>query len=131
MRNIVKLIFLLTGATLVLAACSSGASTGEADTGKPVMIQIESNPDPAVVGDVTFTLQLSDANGDALEGARVDIAVDHTDMTGMSMSGSATEQEAGQYAISANFSMSGNWKMTVYVRKDSLDYKEDFDLKIQ
>ena len=30
-----------------------------------------------------------------------------------------------------NFSMSGNWKMTVYVRKDSLDYQEDIDLKIQ
>jgi hypothetical protein len=83
------------------------------------------------VGNVTLTLHLTGKDGSPLEGARVDVAVDHTDMTGMSMSGPATEQEAGQYAINADFSMSGNWKITVYVRTDSLDYQEDFDLIIQ
>jgi hypothetical protein len=32
---------------------------------------------------------------------------------------------------STPISYDGNWKMTVYVRKDGLDYKEDIDLKIQ
>jgi hypothetical protein len=82
-------------------------------------------------GDVTLTLIITDENGSPIEGARVDVSVDHTDMTGMGMSGPATEQGEGKYAINANFSMSGNWKMTVYVRKDSLDYQEDIDLKIQ
>ena len=49
----------------------------------------------------------------------------------MGISGPATDQGEGKYAINANLNMSGNWKMTVYVRKDSLDYKEDIDLTIQ
>lgn len=52
-------------------------------------------------------------------------------MSGMTMSGLATEQSSGIYAIDANFSMSGNWMLTVYVRKKGLDYKEDIDLKVQ
>jgi hypothetical protein len=40
------------------------------------------------------------------------------------------EQEGGKYAITADFSMSGTWKITVYVRKEGLDVKKDFDLKI-
>ena len=84
-----------------------------------------------MMGDVTFTLVITDENGGPIEGARVDVSVDHTDMTGMSMGGAATEQGDGRYAIDANFDMSGNWKMTVYVRTDSLDYQEDIDLVIK
>jgi hypothetical protein len=53
-------------------------------------------------------------------------------MTGMGMSGAATDQGGGRYSINANFSMTGNWKVTVYVRNDQgLDYKKDIELKIQ
>jgi hypothetical protein len=62
----------------------------------------------------------------------VDVSADHTDMTGMSMSGAATDQGLGKYSINANFSMSGNWKLTVYVRNDQgLDYKEDIVFQVQ
>ena len=125
-----SLIFALLFAALLIAACSSQASPSDSSDNKPVNIQVESDPNPAVVGDITFTLHITDETGAPLEGARVDVSVDHSDMTGMTMSGPASEQEAGNYAITADFSMSGNWKMTVYVRKDSLDYKEDFDLKM-
>lgn len=131
MRKFFLVIGLLFGITFFLAACSSGATPENSTSAKPVNIQIESNPNPAMVGDATLTLVITDENGSPIEGARVDVAVDHTDMTGMGMSGPATEQGEGKYAINANFSMSGNWKMTVYVRKDSLDYQEDIDLKIQ
>jgi hypothetical protein len=52
-------------------------------------------------------------------------------MAGMGMSGLATEQGGGKYSIKANFSDPGDWKLTIYVRKDALDYKEEFDLAIQ
>jgi hypothetical protein len=52
-------------------------------------------------------------------------------MAGMGMSGLATEQGGGQYSIKAGFSDSGTWKLTVYVRKDGLDYKEDIKFKVQ
>jgi hypothetical protein len=83
------------------------------------------------VGDVELIFTITDANGNPIEGAAMDVSADHTDMTGMTMSGVATEQGGGRYAIKANFSMSGNWKLTVHVRKEGLDYKEDIAIKIQ
>jgi hypothetical protein len=88
-------------------------------------------PNPAATGGVEIVLTITDANGNLIEGATVDVAADHTDMSGMTMSGLATEQSSGIYAINANFNLSGNWMLTVYVRKEGLDYKEDIDLKVQ
>lgn len=127
----ISVIVLLAG---VLAACGGSAepaapadssSTGEA------IIAMETNPNPAAMGDVELVLTITDAQGNPIEGATVDVEVDHTDMTGMGMSGAATDQGGGRYSINANFSMSGNWKLTVYVRKDGLDIQQDIDLKIQ
>lgn len=129
MRKLIFLISLLVSASFVLAACSPAPAATPAS--KPVTIAVETDPNPAMMGDITLTLTVKDENGTPIEGASVDVSVDHTDMTGMSMNGAATEQPGGKYAISANFSMSGNWKMTVYVRKDGLDYKEEIDLKIK
>lgn len=130
MRRWIIVIGLLFSTVIFLAACSSGAAPEDSAIAKPVNIQVESNPNPAMMGDVTLTLSITDENGQPIESARVDVSVDHTDMTGMGMSGPATEQGEGKYAINANFSMTGNWKMTVYVRMDSLDYQGDIDLKI-
>jgi hypothetical protein len=130
MRSL-QFILLVVGMSIFLAACGGAAAPANSTSDKPVNIQVESNPNPAMMGDVTFTLIITDDSGNPLEGARVDVSLGHTDMTGMGMSGPATDQGEGKYAINANLSMSGNWKMTVYVRKDSLDYKEDIELKIQ
>ncbi len=124
-------ILLVVGMSIILAACGGAAAPANSNSDKPVIIQVETSPNPAMMGDVTFTLVITDESGNPLEGARVDVSLDHTDMTGMGMSGPATDQGEGKYAINANLSMSGNWKMTVYVRNDSLDYKEDIELKIQ
>jgi hypothetical protein len=131
MRRWILVIGLLLSAAIFLAACSGGATPENTNNANPVNIQVGSNPNPAIMGDVTLTLSITDEIGNPIEGARVDVSVDHTDMTGMGMSGPATEQGEGKYAINANFSMTGNWKMTVYVRMDSLDYQEDIELKIQ
>jgi hypothetical protein len=83
------------------------------------------------MGDIELRLNITDAGGKPIEGATVDVTATHTDMTGMDMSGAAIEQGAGKYAINANFSMRGNWKLKVYVRKEGLDYSEEIDLLIQ
>jgi hypothetical protein len=117
--------------SILLAACGSAASPVDTTSTKQVNISVESNPKPAVMGDVELIFTITDANGNPIEGAKVDVSADHTDMTGMGMNGAATDQGDGKYSINANFSMMGNWKLTVYVRKDDLDYKEDIDYKIQ
>src|SRR5574338_1235718 len=101
-----------------LAACGT-AKTPEAT--RVVNVALSTSPSPAIVGDVELILTITGENGELLEGATVDVSADHTDMTGMGMSGLATEQGEGRYSINANFSMSGNWKITVYVRKGELD----------
>lgn len=127
--NHVSMLVLMS---VLLGACGAGASTpAPSVTAKPVNIAVSANPNPAVMGDVELLFTITDANGNPIEGATVDISADHTDMSGMGMSGAATEQGGGRYAIKANFSMSGNWKLIVYVRTDGLDYKEDIAIKIQ
>ena len=128
-----KMIFIsmLVLISVLLAACGSAATPANATPTKPVNIKAETNPTPAMMGDIELILTITDANANPIEGATVDVSVDHTDMTGMGMSGLATEQGGGKYAINANFSMSGNWKLTVYVRKDGLDYKEDIEFPVQ
>src|SRR3972149_6826218 len=130
MRKILFITLLLALLTLVLAAC--GTSSAPATQLAPqVNIKLETNPNPAKTGDAELVLNVTDQNGNPIEGAKVDVSADHTDMTGMGMSGPATEQGGGKYAIKANFSMSGNWKVTVYVRKGELDVKQDLPLVIK
>ncbi|GER78826.1 MAG: FixH family protein [Chloroflexi bacterium] len=128
-----KLIFtsMLVMMSVLLAACGSAATPAATTPAKLVNIEVETNPNPAMMGDMEVIFTITDASGNPIEGATVDVSVDHTDMTGMGMSGVATEQGSGRYAINANFSMSGNWKLTVYLRKDGLDYKEDIEFPVQ
>jgi hypothetical protein len=129
MRNAI-VISMLVIISVLLAACGS-AVTPAAIASKPVNIKIETNPSPAIIGDTELVLNITDANGNPIEGATVDVSADHTDMSGMNMNGLATDQGGGRYSIKANFSMSGNWKVTMYVRKDGLDHREDIDFKVQ
>jgi hypothetical protein len=123
---------LLVLLSIVLAACSSAATPAAESSGKPVNIKVESDPSPAMMGDAELIFKITDASGNPIEGARVDVSADHTDMSGMGMSGAATDQGSGTYSINASFSMTGTWKLTVYVRNDAgLDYKEDIEFKIQ
>ena len=132
MRKLV-LIHVLVVLSVLLAACGSGSAATPApqDSGKPVNIKVDTSPNPAAMGDIELILNITDTSGNPIEGATVDVTAIHTDMTGMDMSGAATEQGAGKYAINANFSMSGNWKLKVYVRKEGLDYSEEVDLPVQ
>lgn len=128
-----KLIFIstLVLTSVLLSACGGAATPANEEPAKQVNIVVSTNPNPLATGDSELVFTITDAVGSPIEGATVDVAADHTDMTGMDMNGAATDQGGGKYAINANFSMSGNWKLKVYVRKEGLDYQEEFDLKVQ
>jgi hypothetical protein len=126
------LAFLITMLIMmILAACSGKPTSSTQEVNKLVNIQVDSDPNPPSLGDVEFVITILDAQGNLFEGATIDISVEHIDMTGMEMNGVASQQSPGKYAITANFSMTGNWVMTVTVRKDGLEYQEDFSLKVQ
>lgn len=129
MRKHLLVGFVMAILVLGLAACG-GQPTSSSGNGK-VTIVLETDPSPPTMGDVELIVLVTDAQGNPLEGAKVDIGADHTDMTGMGMHGPASEQSGGRYAIKANFSMTGNWKITVYVRQGELDIKQDIPIVIQ
>ena len=140
MRKTIFISVLVLSSIFLAAACGSGATATDTTSANQVNIKVESNPNPAMtlapgasagVGAAELVLIITDADGKPIEGAKVDVSADHTDMSGMGMSGPATDQGGGKYAINANFSMSGNWKLTVYVRKEGLDYKQDIEFKVQ
>jgi PBP1b-binding outer membrane lipoprotein LpoB len=117
---------------LLLAGCA-GSSTQEAPsttTGQAI-INLVTNPDPAKVGDVQLRFTVNDSQGRPVTAADFDVFADHTDMSGMTMHGKATDQGDGLYSITANFSMTGNWKLSVEVKTDRLEHKQDFELKVQ
>jgi hypothetical protein len=131
MRKIV-FVSMLVGLAVLLAACGSSAPVQEETTSsKDVNIAVASNPSTAMMGDVEVLLNITDKAGNPIEGAAVNVAADHTDMSGMGMNGLATDQGGGKYSIKANFPESGMWMLTVKVSKDSLDYKEDIKFKVQ
>ena len=128
-----KFIFisLLVALSVLLAACGSVATPADTTSSGQANIKLETNPTPAVKGDIELIFTITDASGAPIEGAKVDVNAEHPAMAGMGMSGQATEQGGGKYSIKANFSDSGDWVLTIYVRKDELDYKEEIELPIQ
>lgn len=128
-----KFIFisLLVALSVVLAACGSAATPADTTSSGQVNIGVETNPTPAVKGDVELIFTVTDASGAPIEGAKVDVSAEHPAMAGMGMSGQATEQGGGKYSIKANFSDSGDWVLTIYVRNGELDYKEVIEFSVQ
>ena len=124
-------ISLLVALSVLLAACGSAATPAGTTSSGQANIKLETNPTPAVKGDIELIFTITDASGASIEGAKVDVNAEHPSMAGMGMSGQATEQGGGKYSIKANFSDSGEWVLTIYVRKGELDYKEEIELPIQ
>ena len=129
MRPLKALFALSIGLTLLLTACSGVGSVAPAQT--TVAVTMNVLPDPPVVGDVLLYFNVVDDQGQPVTGAEVNVMADHTDMSGMTMQGNATDQGKGIYAITTNFSMTGQWKITVQVKTSAIDHSEDFNVEIR
>ncbi len=129
LRILVLLSLILSAAAL--AACNASPVAEAAPASANISISLTTNPSPPKVGNVELLFKVLDRNGQPLSGADFDVIADHVDMKGMIMHGKAADQGNGVYAITANFSMSGNWKLSVQVKKDGLDEKLDIPLKVE
>lgn len=126
-----RLIFLVGGMSLILAACSGPVAQTPTATAARVQITLSTNPNPPRMGDVELKFTVVDAQGQPVSGADFDVIADHIEMSGMAMHGKAADQGNGSYAIMTNFSMTGKWRLTLQVRKEGLDFKQDIDLEIE
>lgn len=124
-------LILAVGLSLFLVACGGATTQAPIATAAPVTITLKTDPNPPVMGEIELLFKVVDDKGQPVSGADFDVIADHTDMSGMTMHGKASDQGNGNYAITTNFSMSGNWKLSIQVRKDGLNYKQDLDLVIE
>ncbi len=129
MKKFVLPVLFLTLA-LALAACGGGAAP-TTEAAPQATVKMETNPNPAAVGDVELNFTITDQSGAPIEAAKIDVSAEHPSMSGMGMNGAATEQGGGKYAIKANFSDSGTWKIMVQVSKGDLDLKQELQLEIK
>jgi hypothetical protein len=129
MNKKLKWIGMMLILTAILVGCNGTERTQE-NTTDLVTITLSTNPIIPVVGKTELILEIQDDEGQPLTDAKVEVSADHSDMSGMTLTGFASEQEDGKYAIDAEFSMSGNWKVTVMVQKESLNIAKDFELTI-
>lgn len=127
-----KLIYSLAlGLLFILTACSGAGSAAPTQVREPVALTLQTNPDPAAVGQVQLTFTALDDKGQPIAGADFDVIADHTEMGGMTLHGKATDQGNGNYAITTDFSMAGKWKVSSQVKTDAVDYQKDFELQVQ
>jgi nitrogen fixation protein FixH len=124
---LLALIFLLS-----FAACSqkgSGAMTQTAD-GITGVLTLDPDP-PETMIPVTFSLELSDENGQPVENA--DVSYDLT-MPAMKMppnKPSADEQQNGLYQTRTTLSMAGDWQAEASINLNGKITTLIFDFKVK
>lgn len=118
-------------AGLFLAACGGQTSDPEQDT-NGVRVSLATNPESPRTGQIELVATVTDAHGRPVDDADVFMIADHTEMRGMTMTGTATAQGDGRYAITADFVHPGTWRVTIQVNQDGTNVAlEDFDLTLR
>ena len=94
---------------LTLVACQRGGSTDLPEIG----LSMEIAPSPPTVGLAMLTLTLTDADGQAISDAKLDIEgnMNHAGMT--PVFSQATEFEPGKYRAPLELTMGGDWFVLV------------------
>ncbi len=114
----------------LLVACGGNGENG-VETTDSVNITLATNPANPQSGQVELVATVKDGQGQPINNVEVYIFANHTGMGGMDMQGQATNQGEGRYAITAGFSMTGSWKVTVQVNQDKEIITKGFDLEIK
>lgn len=86
-------------------------------TAKPpdIALEYEIAPQPPRVGAATIDLKLTDKNGVAVSGARVDLEGNMSHAGMAPVSGEAKEIETGKYRGTLQLTMAGDWIVLVYI----------------
>ena len=83
-----------------------------------------------MMGSVQFIVDVTDAKGQPVNDANIKVTAIHPGMN-MSISGTATAQGKGRYAVQGNLGMGGAWKVKVEVNKTGLPPSaQEFDLEV-
>lgn len=102
---------------VTLASCGAGQQSADAETGG-LVINLETNPNPPVAGQVELIVTIKDAAQAAVDSADVNLLASHSAMASMLMQQEAANTGNGQYSAAFDFSQDsqGEWRVTVEVR---------------
>ncbi len=110
---------------LLLTACQRGGSADMPEIG----LLLEIDPSPPTVGLAMLTLTLTDANGQPISDAKLDIEgnMSHAGMT--PVFSQATEFEPGKYRAPLELTMGGDWFVLVKTTlPDGRTFERQLDL---
>lgn len=104
-------IGLLIALLMLNAACTRRSAVEDASQVRAELIEIR--PQPIQVGEAELVLRLIDREDDPVEGAQVQVRGDmsHAGMT--PVLGEAQEQGGGLYTVPFEWTMAGDWILTV------------------
>ena len=113
-------------AALLAAACQAPAGPAPS-----VVVEHEISPQPPRVGPAVFSLRLTDAaSSKPLSGARVRLEGNMTHAGMTPVFAEAKELEPGRYRATLEFTMGGDWVVTVRAAlPDGREVERQFDVK--
>jgi hypothetical protein len=123
---------LLALALVVLSTgCQRASQQTPADQAPEISAILAFDPEPALVGPATLSVQLSDANGAPVEGATVSLKGDMSHAGMQPVLADAAETTAGVYEAQWVWTMSGDWFVTVTATlSDGRTLVRRFDLTV-
>lgn len=113
-QRLTRIAMLLMVLVLALAGCRESQQDDDNEgASSDVSITVSYDPNPPAVGDATLLITLTDADGDAISDATVSVRgdMDHAGM--VPVEGEAEGGEDGVYSIPFEWTMGGDWILTV------------------
>lgn len=124
----VRFLFIGMALLLVLAGCRESAQPTAASS---LQIEFNTDPLPPVPGEGTLIITVKDANGAAVNDATVTVRGDMNHAGMVPVEGESQEASDGLYRIPFNWSMGGDWILTVTAtRPDGTTGSQRFDVSV-
>jgi hypothetical protein len=124
-RRVIAFVALVLCAGLFLSGCRA-----RPEPKSDINVEHEVLPDPPVVGRSTITLRVREATGRPLSGARVELEGNMTHAGMRPVFARARESAAGLYWSDFEFTMGGDWVITVRMTlPDGRTLEREFNVK--
>ena len=104
---------------LATAACSNSINATPTGVVGELKLTLTTVPDPPVKKqDNILRIEVKDASGTPVEGARVELSADMITMSHPGVAGVLADKGGGIYEGTGNFVMGGTWRVEVIATKD-------------
>ncbi|MGA7731456.1 MAG: FixH family protein [Chloroflexia bacterium] len=113
------LLFICLLALLPLAACSDSINATPTGVTGTLQLVFSTIPDPPTKKiETTIRIEVKDASGKPVEGARVELSSDMIGMSHGGPKGVLADKGGGIYEATGSFVMGGTWRAEVVATKD-------------